>query len=66
LRTTKYKACTKCRLLVSSDVTICPNCRSTSFSTDWSGLIVVFNPEKSEVAKILKIAKPGRYVIKTR
>jgi len=58
------KACTKCHLLTTENV--CPNCRSSSFSTDWSGVVVIIDAEKSEIAKRLGINKKGRYAIKVR
>ncbi|HYB04494.1 MAG TPA: transcription elongation factor subunit Spt4 [Nitrososphaerales archaeon] len=55
-------ACRKCRTLTSGK--ICPNCHSTELTPDWSGLIVVVEPEKSTVSKTLSITKPGRYALK--
>ncbi|MDJ0274227.1 MAG: DNA-directed RNA polymerase subunit E'' [Aigarchaeota archaeon] len=42
----------------------CWNCGSTNLSNSFSGLIVVLVPEESEIAKLLNIAKPGRYAVK--
>jgi DNA-directed RNA polymerase subunit E" len=58
------KACTNCHLLTTEN--ICPNCRSTSFSTDWSGVAVIIDVERSEIAKKLGAKKKGRYAIKVR
>ncbi len=58
----KEMACRKCRTLTNEKV--CPNCGSTEFSNEWSGLIIVLNPAKSQVAKTLAITKPGRYALK--
>ncbi|MDA4110976.1 MAG: DNA-directed RNA polymerase, subunit E'' [Thaumarchaeota archaeon] len=55
-------ACRKCRTLTSGK--ICPNCHSTELTPDWSGLIVVVDPEKSTVSKTLNVTKPGRYALK--
>lgn len=60
------KACKNCHLIVSADESECQNCKSSAFSTDWSGIIIVMNPEKSEIAKKLGIKKAGRYAIKVR
>ncbi|MDI9620104.1 MAG: transcription elongation factor subunit Spt4 [Candidatus Nezhaarchaeota archaeon] len=62
----RFKCCLKCRLLLQSQANICPNCKSDNFSFDWSGLVVVFDPENSAIAKMLKITKPGKYAIKCR
>lgn len=42
----------------------CPVCGSKDFSDEWEGLIIVVNPEKSAIAKIMGISKPGRYAAK--
>ncbi|HKW04247.1 MAG TPA: transcription elongation factor subunit Spt4 [Nitrososphaerales archaeon] len=58
----KEFACRKCRTLTTGK--ICPNCHSTELTPDWSGLIVVVDPEKSTVSKTLIISKSGRYALR--
>lgn len=60
----REKACRKCRRLSLGP--ICPNCKEGGLSEDYSGLVVVFDPEKSAIAKKSGIDKPGRYAIKVR
>lgn len=60
----KERACRNCRLLIYGNV--CPNCKSTSLTDDYSGLLIVIDPEKSEVAKRAGITKAGRYALKVR
>jgi DNA-directed RNA polymerase subunit E" len=45
---------------------ICPNCKSTNLSDDWSGLIVIINPEKSEIGKKIDAKSSGKYAIRVR
>jgi len=59
-----FKACIKCKALVSPEETKCPVCGSTEFTFEWSGMVIVMNVEKSRVAKFLGIEKPGRYALK--
>jgi DNA-directed RNA polymerase subunit E" len=59
---TKEKACRKCKVITTGKV--CPNCKSTVLSADWSGIILVFDPEKSKVAKTLDINSPNKYALK--
>lgn len=65
-----FIACRKCKLIFQvqkrEGPIKCPNCGSTDISDDWSGLVIVFDPEHSDVAKKLGITKPGRYAIKVR
>ncbi len=58
------KACRNCRFI--SNGPVCPNCKSTSLSDDWSGLVVIFDPSDSEVAKRMAIQVPGRYALRVR
>jgi len=60
------KACIKCKFLVSKEEKICPSCNGKEFSEEWSGLLIIFNVEKSEIAKILNIKKEGMYAIKVK
>ena len=58
----KEQACRKCRMLTTEKS--CPNDGSNELSNEWSGLVIIINPEKSQVAKTLGIAKAGRYALK--
>lgn len=58
------KACRSCKTI--SMGSICPNCKSTNLSDDWSGLVIIFDAENSEIAKKMGVDKPGRYAIRIR
>jgi DNA-directed RNA polymerase subunit E" len=58
------KACKNCRFI--SNGPVCPNCKSTNLSDDWSGLVVIMDAETYEVAKRMGIKAPGRYAIRVR
>jgi len=58
------KACTDCRMI--SHGPACPNCKATSLSDDFSGLAIIFNPEKSAIANAIGIKKKGRYALRVR
>lgn len=58
------KACKNCRYI--SNGPICPNCKSTNLSDDWSGLVVIVDPSASEVAKRMGIKAAGRYAVRVR
>lgn len=60
----KEKACRNCRYI--TERTNCPACGNTSLSSDWSGYVVVRDPENSNLAKRLNINKPGKYALKVR
>lgn len=58
------KACKNCKFI--SNGSICPNCKSTNLSDDWSGLVVIMDPLTSEVAKRMGIKAAGRYALRVR
>ncbi len=58
----KELACRKCKMLTTEKT--CPNDGSTELSNEWSGLVIIINAEKSQVAKTLAITKAGRYALK--
>ena len=58
------KACKTCRFI--SNGPVCPNCKSTNLSDDWSGLIIILDPSSSEVAKRMGITAAGRYALRVR
>lgn len=58
------RACRDCRLI--SEGSACPNCRSRNVSDDFSGLVIIFDPDGSAIAKAMGIAKKGKYAIRVR
>ncbi len=57
------KACTVCKLL--SDKDHCERCGSPT-SDNWSGLLIITDPEESELAQELNIKTPGEYCLRVR
>jgi DNA-directed RNA polymerase subunit E" len=58
------KACSVCHFITRENV--CPKCRSSSLSDDFSGLLIVFDTEGSAIAKAMNIKEKGRYALKVR
>jgi DNA-directed RNA polymerase subunit E" len=58
----KEKACKNCKRIYEGEV--CPNCEKKDTSDTFKGKVEIVNSEKSEVAKELKITKPGLYAVK--
>ena len=57
------KACTHCSYL--SDKELCPVCKNPT-SPNWSGLLIITDPEESELARELNIEIPGEYCLRVR
>ncbi|HEX2124539.1 MAG TPA: transcription elongation factor subunit Spt4 [Nitrososphaeraceae archaeon] len=58
----KEVACKKCKAITIGKV--CPVCKSSDLSPDWSGIILVFDPSKSQIANTLEITAPHKYALK--
>jgi DNA-directed RNA polymerase subunit E" len=43
---------------------VCPICNSTDLSSDWSGIVIVFDSKTSLIAKTLEISTPHKYALK--
>ena len=55
-------ACRKCKAITIGKV--CSICKSTELTADWSGIILVFDAEKSLIASTLDIKVPHKYALK--
>ena len=55
-------ACRKCKRVTTEKV--CPGCKSSDLTPDWSGVVLVVDPINSEVSKTLAITQKGKYAIK--
>ncbi len=58
------KACRDCNYITTE--TTCPNCKSTSFSDDYSGIVIIFDPEHSAIAKAMNAKTKGKYALRVR
>lgn len=58
------KACANCHFLTRENV--CPKCKSTNLSDDYSGLVIIFDPEGSAIAKAMNIKEKGRFALRVR
>ena len=58
------RACSNCHFISKENV--CPKCRSTSLSEDFGGIVIIFDPVNSAIAKAMKIKEKGRYALKVR
>lgn len=56
------RACRNCHMLISHGDT-CPVCGGKEFTDRWNGYVVMFNAEKSSLAKILGIKVNSAYAI---
>lgn len=58
------KACRECHFVFYGS--ICPNCNSSNLSDDFSGVVLVIDPEGSAIAKIMKVERAGHYALRVR
>ncbi len=55
-------ACRKCKCVTIGKV--CPVCKSSDLTPDWSGAVLIVDPANSVVAKSLGITEKGKYALK--
>jgi DNA-directed RNA polymerase subunit E" len=55
------KVCRNCKRFVTG--TACPACRTANFTRTWKGILIVNDPNGSEVAQLLGISAPGKYAL---
>lgn len=60
----KRKACRICHVMTTKSH--CPICKSTNLSESFSGLVLIFDPDNSMIARKLNITKPGEYALQVR
>lgn len=58
------KACSECHSITTGNV--CPKCKATTLSDDFSGIVIIFDPEGSAIAKAMRIKEKGRYALRVR
>ena len=58
------RACRTCKII--TDENACPVCRGTELSDDYSGLLIVLDPENSLLAEKLEAKEAGSYALKIR
>lgn len=56
------KACRTCHRLTEKRE--CPVCKTKELTENWQGVVIVFKPEESEIAKELNFESPGKYAVK--
>lgn len=58
-------ACKECKLIISTKDKVCPKCQG-ELSEKFSGEIIVLEPERSEIAKLVGLNAPGNYAIRVK
>ena len=58
------EACRECNTITKEPT--CPNCKSTNLNDDYSGVIIIFDPESSNIARFMKVTKKGKYALRVR
>jgi DNA-directed RNA polymerase subunit E" len=58
-------ACKDCRYINQTKEKICPKCGG-ELSEKFSGMVMILDPEKSEIAKLVEINAKGRYAVRVK
>ncbi|MBN1923803.1 MAG: DNA-directed RNA polymerase subunit E'' [Nanoarchaeota archaeon] len=57
-------ACKKCNRILTKKS--CPTCQNVDVSKNWKGMVLILDPDKSEIAKKLKIGSVGMFALRVR
>lgn len=58
------QVCRECHRIIVGQT--CIMCSSSNLSNDWSGMVIIVDPELSEIAKKMEINVADRYALKVR
>jgi DNA-directed RNA polymerase subunit E" len=58
-------ACKSCRYIVHTKEKTCPKCQG-ELSDKFSGMVIVLDPERSEIAKSVGINVVGTYAVRVK
>ncbi len=58
------KVCRHCMRVLEGQN--CPICRTSDLAEGWSGLLIILDAERSEIAKKLGVDIPDRFALKVR
>ncbi|MBN2111369.1 MAG: DNA-directed RNA polymerase, subunit E'' [Methanosarcinaceae archaeon] len=58
------QVCRECHRVISGQT--CPVCGSSNLSSDWSGMVIIIDPELSEIAKKIDVKVADKYALKVR
>ncbi len=58
------QVCRECHRIVAGQT--CPICGSSNLSSDWSGMVIIIDPERSEIAKKIDVKVADKYALKVR
>jgi DNA-directed RNA polymerase subunit E" len=59
------RACKSCRYIIYTNDKACPKCGG-ELSEKFSGMTIILDPERSEIAKVVGINAVGSYAIKVK
>ncbi|MHA2407483.1 MAG: transcription elongation factor subunit Spt4 [Candidatus Ranarchaeia archaeon] len=60
----KERACRNCQTVFTGSV--CPACKSSSTTEDFTGVVMILDPGHSQIAKKLQINEKGKFALKVR
>jgi DNA-directed RNA polymerase subunit E" len=58
-------ACKQCRYIITTKEKVCPKCQG-ELSEKYSGMVVILDAERSEVAKIINVNMVGSYAVRVK
>ncbi|MBI5223370.1 DNA-directed RNA polymerase subunit E'' [Candidatus Micrarchaeota archaeon] len=60
------RACKSCRYITYQNDKVCPKCQQGELTDRFSGMVLILDAERSEVAKYVQLNAPGSYALKLK
>lgn len=57
------RACMDCKRIVEKG-SECPICKGNNLTTNWKGLVVIYDPAESEIAEKIGVSTAGKYAVR--
>ncbi|MDY0386862.1 MAG: transcription elongation factor subunit Spt4 [Methanolobus sp.] len=58
------QVCRECHRIINGQT--CVICGSSNLSSDWGGMVIIIDAERSEIAKKMDVKMPDKYALKVR
>ncbi|MFH0884226.1 MAG: transcription elongation factor subunit Spt4 [Candidatus Micrarchaeota archaeon] len=58
-------ACKECRYIIQNKEKVCPKCQG-ELSEKFSGLVIILDPERSEIGKLIGVNVVGSYAVRVK
>jgi len=52
--------------MILNEEKTCPNCQGTDLTEKYTGEVIILDPVKSEIAKVVSVSAVGKFAVKVK